>query len=47
MRIALVGHGALGTLYGHAFSRTAEHQVIFVNQQNQGSPVTQHPPQGQ
>ena len=43
MRIALVGHGALGTLYGHAFSRTGEHQVIFVTNKTRAARLRSTP----
>lgn len=43
MRIALVGHGALGTLYGHAFSQLSEHQVIFVTNKTRAARLRSTP----
>ncbi|MFW5711971.1 MAG: hypothetical protein ACOC2P_02345 [Spirochaetota bacterium] len=31
MRIGIVGHGALGTLYGQAFTTAPESQVIYIS----------------
>ncbi len=43
MRIAIVGHGALGALYGYAFSRVPENRVIYVTHQERADRLKDHP----
>lgn len=43
MRIAIVGHGALGALYGHAFSSVRDNQVIFVTNRERAAGLKARP----
>jgi 2-dehydropantoate 2-reductase len=43
MRITIIGHGSLGTLYGHAFSRISEHRVIYIARGERAEKLKKNP----
>src|SRR6056297_2581636 len=43
MRIGIVGHGALGTLYGQAFSTVPDSRVIYISNRERAKRLRRRP----